>query len=107
MCAAMPGYRDTKKRTQASSKAKAKAKAKADSSKKQKTSGAEWSEGSEDITAIVPAFDMGLQFHKGVTKMRALLKYRASEKCVKACLNNYIYIYIFIYLDMQPFRETY
>ena len=79
---------------------KGKAKAKAEPSKKQKTSGAEWS---EESTAMVPAFDMGLQFHRGVTKMKALLKYRASEKCVKACLN----IYIYIYLDMQPFRETY
>ena len=69
---------------------KGKAKAKAEPSKKQKTSGAEWS---EDSTAMVPAFDMGLQFHRGVTKMKNLLQYRASEKCVKACLNIYFFFF--------------
>ena len=62
---------------------KPKAKAKAKGKSQGKTSGAECP---EDITAIVPAlkFDMGLQFHRGVSKMRGMLKYRSSAKCVKA-----------------------
>ena len=44
--------------------------------------------------AIVPLAAAGMgavEFHKGITRMRNLLKYRASERCTKA----YIYIYIF------------
>ena len=61
--------------------------------KKQKTSASVQAESVGDV-AIVPwaaAAAMGaMEFHKGITKMRNLLKYRASERCTKA----YIYIYI-------------
>ena len=55
--------------------------------KKQKTCAS--AEPVEEGGAIVPAdAAMGaMQFHRGVAKMKNLLKYRASEKCLKA----YIY----------------
>ena len=56
----------------------------------------------EDGDIVLADAAMGsMQFHRGVTKMRNLLKYRASDRCAKA------YIYIYIDLDMQPLRETY
>ena len=61
--------------------------------KKLKTSASVQAESVGD-GAIVPlaAAAMGaVEFHKGITRMRNLLKYRASERCTKA----YIYIYIF------------
>ena len=63
---------------------KGKAKAKAEPSKKQKTSGAENPEDTTDIVPFLPKMDMGLQFHRAVSKMRGMMKYRASPKCVKA-----------------------
>ena len=66
--------------------------------KKQKT--CVQAESVEDGSIVLANAALGsMQFHKGITKMRNLLKYRASEKCMKA--------YIYIDLDMQPFRETY
>ena len=62
--------------------------------KKQKTSASVQAESVGDGAIVVAAAAMGaMEFHKGITKMRNLFKYRASERCTKA----YLYIYIFCF----------
>ena len=74
-------------------KAKVKAKAKGEPAPKRQRTCAQADTVPEDAEGAIVLANAGmgaLQFHRAATKMRGLLKYRASAKCLKAYISLYM-----------------